>query len=96
MNDKPIGTQIPVMATAVDRRMFAFKDLIEVDRPPVYCKNLYPASREEISHTYLHKSRVSGLDTQSAGSLFLSLDRTIVPPGVPHRTPMKSWPINPQ
>lgn len=74
MNDKPIGTQIPVMATAVDRRMFAFKDFIEVERPPVYCKNLYPAIIKEIAQTYLRISRVSDLDTPSAGSLFLSLD----------------------
>lgn len=36
MNDKPIGAQTPVKATAVDRRRFAFTALIEVDNPPVY------------------------------------------------------------
>jgi hypothetical protein len=38
MNDRPIGAHIPVKATAIESRMFAFKALIEVDRPPDYCQ----------------------------------------------------------
>ena len=50
MNDKPIGTQIPVMATAIERRIFAFNDWMEVDKPPVYCKVVYTVSGEDVTH----------------------------------------------
>lgn len=36
IKDRPIGAQTPVKATAVDRRIFAFKALIEVERPPTF------------------------------------------------------------
>ena len=35
MNDRPIGAAMPVMATHVERRRFAFKLLMDVDSPPV-------------------------------------------------------------
>lgn len=33
-NDRPIGTQIPVSATAIDRVMLALRDWKDVERPP--------------------------------------------------------------
>lgn len=62
MKDSPIGTPIPVRATAVERRMFALRDLIEVDRPPVYVR-LYVVISKSV-YTYLHKLVGSTLDSQ--------------------------------
>jgi hypothetical protein len=64
MKDNTIGTPIPVRATAVERRMFALRDSIEVDRPPVYVRLYVVISK--LVYMYLHKLVISTLDSQFA------------------------------
>ena len=42
MNERPIGAAMPVMATHVERRRFAFMLLMDVDSPPI-CRVSIPS-----------------------------------------------------
>ena len=46
MKDKPIGAEMPVMATAREMRRFAFNDLIDVERPPFHLSEEAPSPAE--------------------------------------------------
>jgi hypothetical protein len=64
MKENPIGTLIPVRATTVERRIFALRDLIEVDRPPNHVR--IRVFETVFGVTYPHRLRELALDSRFA------------------------------